>query len=116
MTGWKNAKITKIKILKFNGPITNKEATANWSDLIAIYKIENNSLCKLTKPTHAKVHLNNFENQIVSLVLNNFNEKTAAFLDLKGCNDAWLKLNVKNKKPFESADDERLECILLLAE
>ena len=39
--------------LKFTDPITNKEVTVNWSDLIAIYKIENDSLCKLTKLNHA---------------------------------------------------------------
>ena len=67
--------------------------------------------------------------------MNIFNEKTSAFLDLKGYNnttmffntvttlwncisvkskDAWFKLNNKNRKPFESADDQRLESILQL--
>ena len=30
--------------------------------------------------------------------------------------DAWFKINDENGKPFESADDQRLESILLLAE
>ena len=67
--------------------------------------------------------------------MNIFNEKTSAFLDLKGYNnttmffntvttlwncisvkskDAWFKLNNKNRKPFESADDQGLESILQL--
>ena len=68
--------------------------------------------------------------------MNIFNQKTVAFLDFKGCNDiaifvkavttlncinvkskdAWFKINDENGKPFESADDQRLESILLLAE
>ena len=46
--------------LKFINPITNKEETAKRSGLIAIYKIENGSLCKLTKLNHAILYSNNF--------------------------------------------------------
>ena len=79
----------------------------------------------------------NFKKQNVTFILNIFNRNTAAFLDLKGCKDtaifvkaviilwnrinvkskdAWFKLDDKNRKPFESADDQRLGLILLLAE
>ena len=129
---WQTKKNTKTKI---TDPITNKEVTGNWSGLIAIYKIENGSLCKLTKLNHATLYPTNFEKQKVTLVLNIFDEKIAAFLELKGCSDtaiilkavttlwnciniksrdAWFKLNYENRKPFESAHDQRLESILLL--
>ena len=115
--------------LKFIDPITNEDVTENWSDLIAIYKIENDFLCKFTKLNHATLYPTNFEKQKVTLVLNIFNEKTAAFLDLKDCSDtaifikaattlwscinvkskdAWFKLNDENRKTFELADDQRL--------
>ena len=43
--------------LKFNDPVkTNKEVAANWSDLIAVYKVENDSLCKLTKLNHPALY------------------------------------------------------------
>lgn len=73
----------------------------------------------------------------MTLVLNIFNEETAAFLDLKDCSDTaifvkaattlwncinvkskdpWFKLNDENRKTFEWVDDQRLESILLLPE
>ena len=58
--------------LKLTDPITNKEVTTNWSVLIAIYKIENDSLCKLTKLTHATLYPTNFKKQNFTLVLNYF--------------------------------------------
>ena len=48
-----NWKTKKMQKLKFAGRIISKEVTTNWSDLIAIYKIENDSLCKFTKLYHA---------------------------------------------------------------
>ena len=65
--------------------ITNKEVIDNWSDLIAIYKIKNDSPCKLTKLNHATLYPTNFKKQKVTLVSSIFNEKTVAFLDLKCC-------------------------------
>ena len=123
--------------LKFTDPITNTEVIPKWSDLIAIYKIENGFLCILRKLNHATLYTTNFEKQKVTLILNIFHEKTAAFLDLKSYNDvlifvkavttlwnyinvkskdAWLKLNDEDRKSFESTDDQRLESILQLAE
>ena len=58
--------------LKFTHPIKNKEVTAHRSDLIAIYKIEND------------------KKQKVTLVLNIFNERNAALLDSKDCNDTAI--------------------------
>ena len=39
--------------LKFIDPVTNKEVTARWSDLIAMHEIDDDCLCKLTKLNHA---------------------------------------------------------------
>ena len=112
--------------LKFTDLITNKELTPNCSDLIAICKIENDSLCKLTKLNHATLYPTNYEKLKVTLMLNIFNEKT--FLDLKDWKNTaifvkavtflWnlFKLSGKNRKTFESVDDQILESILLLAE
>ena len=93
--------------LKFAGRIISKEVTTNWSDLIAIYKIENDSLCKFTKLYHATLQSSSFEKQKVTLELNIFNEEAAAFLNLKYCNNAtifvktvatlWNCINFKSK-------------------
>ena len=90
---WQTGKMQK---LKFADPITNKEETAKWFDLIAIYKIENDSLCKLTKLKHATLYPTDFKKQIVNLVLNTFNKKTAAFLDLQGYNDTAIFVKAVN--------------------
>ena len=90
---------------------------ANWSNLIAINNIKNDSLCNLTKLSHAKLYSTNFALELIF-----FNEKAATFLVLKDCNDtamfvktviinvkskncinvksknAWFKLNYKNRK------------------
>ena len=87
---YNNWQTDKMQKLKFTDPITNKEVRANWADLIVIYKIENDSLCKLTKLNYGTLYPTNFEKQKVTLVLNIFNEKTAAFLDLKSCNDTAI--------------------------
>ena len=95
---------------------------ANWSNLIAINNIKNESLCNLTKLSHAKLCSTNFERQKFTLELIFFNEKAATFLVWKDCNDtamfvktviinvkskncinvksknAWFKLNYKNRK------------------
>ena len=76
--------------LKFTHPIKNKEVTAHRSDLIAIHKIENDSLCKLAKLNQATIYSTNFKKQKVTLVLNIFNERNAALLDSKDCNDTAI--------------------------
>ena len=102
-----NWKTKKMQKLKFAGRIISKEVTTNWSDLIAIYKIENDSLCKFTKLYHATLQSSSFEKQKVTLELNIFNEEAAAFLNLTCCNNAtilvntvatlWNCINVKSK-------------------
>ena len=67
-------------------------------------------ICRLKKYknlNHATLYPNNFEKKNVTIALNIFNEKTAAFLDLKGYNDTaifvkaitflWDCINVKSK-------------------
>ena len=102
-----NWQTEQMQKLSFTDPITNKEVTGKWSDLIALYKIENDSLCKLTKLNHATLYPTNFKKQKVALVLNILNEKNAAFLDLKDYNDTaifvkavttlWNCISVKSK-------------------
>ena len=77
---YKNWQTEKIQKVKFSDPITTKEVTANLPDLIAIYK--------KTEPCNTLQTI--FEKQKVTLVLYIFNEKTAAFLDLKGFNDTLI--------------------------
>ena len=55
-----------MKKLKFTDPIINKEATAKWSDLIGVYKIDKDSRCTLTKLNHATLYPTNFGKQEVT--------------------------------------------------
>ena len=87
---YNNWQTEKMQKLKFTHPIKNKEVTAHRSDLIAIYKIENDSLCKLAKLNEATIYSTNFKKQKVTLVLNIFNERNAALLDSKDCNDTAI--------------------------
>ena len=41
--------------LTFSNPITKKEVIAKWSDLIELYKLENDSLCKRSQLNYAKL-------------------------------------------------------------
>ena len=95
----KNWLTEKMQKLKFTNPATKKEVTTNQSDLIAIYKIGNDSLSKLTKLNHATLYSTNFKKQKVTLVLNIFTEKTADFSTLpvpcisESCIEIEIKLN-----------------------
>ena len=110
-----NWQTKKMQKLKFTAPITNKEVTAKWSDLISIYKIENDSLCKLTKMNYPTLYPTNFKKQKVPLVLHISNEKAAAFLDFKGYNDTaifvkavttlWNCIYVKSKDAWFKLND-----------
>ena len=51
----------KTQILKFREPGTHREVTANWKDLISVYKEESNNMLKLTKLDHQTLWPNNFE-------------------------------------------------------
>ena len=74
-----NWQTEKMQKLKFIDPVTEKEVIAKWSDLVAVYKIEN-SLCKFTKL--------NYE----CLKLKIFNKKNVVFLELDGYNDTTIFL------------------------
>ena len=45
----------------------------NWSVLIHVYKLENDSFVKLTELNYVTIHPSNFEKQKVSMVMNVFN-------------------------------------------
>ena len=117
----------KTQTLEFTDPDSGKIVFAKWSDLKQIYNEEVSKPIKRTKLDYQPLYPNNFEKQKVSLVLNVFNEKTAAALKQSKFNDTalfiekimrmWHILNVKSpcegrnledpgRYPINSPDDE----------
>ena len=88
--------------LKFVNPENGKTVVAKWSDLVKIYKLEENLIVKSTKLNYPT----NFDKQKVSLAMNIFNEETVASLFLHKLDDTaifvqavtklWNCLNVKS--------------------
>ena len=68
----------KTRRLKFVCRETGRNVVAKWSNLVTIYKEEQSSSIEQTNITFASLYPTNFEKQKVSLVLNIFNEKTVA--------------------------------------
>ena len=68
----------KTRSLDFTCPLSGKNATAKWSDLVEIYKDDQPYYLTQSSLTYASLFPTSFEKQKVSLVLNVFNEKTVA--------------------------------------
>lgn len=74
----------KMKKLHYNDPLTNEDMFAEFKDIIAIFLREKDLIVRQTKLTYSTVYDTNFDKQKVDLMLNLFNEKTAAVLELDG--------------------------------
>ena len=103
-----------------------------WNGLIS-FKLENDSVVKLTKLNYATLHLCEFEKQEVSLAMNAFSQNIAAPLELNDkkrhcsiCQCLWNCLNIKTgdswallhdniREPFSSIDDSRFEMMIWTA-
>ena len=73
-----------LKKLLFCDSITHEGVKAEFRHLITIYKREKYSIIKQTKLSYSTVFPSSFGKQIVELMLNIFNEKTVAALQIDG--------------------------------
>ena len=126
----------KIGTLEFVDPDSGKKLLGKWSDIVFIYKQEENNIVKKTPLDYQTLYPNNFEKQKVRLVMNVFNEKviaqlehydkhdTARFVFL--CTRMWKILNIKSpeagkrlndpdRDQIESKTDPRLDFLLKMA-
>lgn len=126
----------KTQTLDFEDPDTNIVVQAKWSDLKSIYREEEYDLVKKNKLDYRTLFPNNFEKQKVGLVVNVFNEKTIAALQMKGLDGTeafvrqitrmWHIINVKSPEkgirlndpdrlPITDPNDSRLDFLLKMA-
>lgn len=68
-------------------PKSNKQSSKR-SNLIHIYKLENDSFDKLTRSNYTTLPLSNFEKKKASLAINIFSEKTIGALEINDKKDA----------------------------
>ena len=123
----------KTRTLEFLDPFTNKTLIATWSDLLFIYKMEENNMVRNITLDYQRLYPNNFEKQKVQLVFKVFNEKTVACLErydkkvtarfVSLVTRMWNMINVKSpeagrrlndpdRKQFLSDSDSRLDFLL----
>ena len=121
-----------MKKLHYHDPLTNEDMFAEFKDIIAIFLREKDLIVRQTKLTYSTVYPTNFDKQKVDLMLNLFNEKTAAVLELDGrhgmakyvkyVSRLFNMLNVKSlytgqarndsdREPYSTPFDSRFEFI-----
>ena len=111
----------KTQTLDFSCPDTGVEVSAKWKDLITIYKNDNEGGLTTSKLDYQTLHLNNFENQKVHLVVNVFNEKTCVILSQRKMNDThvfvekvmkmWHIMNIKVSNAASNLNDRNRDVI-----
>lgn len=90
--------VEKIQKLKSKDPETEQTLIRNWSILIHIYKLENDSFVKLTKLNYATLCPSNFEKPKVSLTLDlEFNDKKDFAVFVHMITQLWNCLKIKAK-------------------
>ena len=122
--------------LTFRDPDTNENVIAKWTDLVDIYKEEQEGLLRETKLDYQTLYPNSFEKQKVNLAVNVFNQKTVVALRKRGklgtaafvahVTKMWEIINVKsprestklndpNRAKIEDEDDPRLNYLHRMA-
>ena len=82
-----NWQTEKSKHWSLKTPKSNKQSSKR-SNLIHIYKLENDSFDKLTRSNYTTLPLSNFEKKKAYLAINIFSEKTIGALEINDKKDA----------------------------
>lgn len=132
-----NWETEKTKVIDFIPPNRSDSVSASWSDIVALYKSEEQNVVRRTNLSHESVYPTNIQKTNVNLALQVFDEKVVAALNVDGKSETaifvehivklWKRLNCKNpilhvqlndpdRQPIRSTNDEGLAFLSSMAD